>query len=259
MFAGRLTKPYEYFVSWAQGIDVVSPLDVWLNIHYDDRLQIKMGRMFTPFQYEWFNTPTNALIVPERSLWYNNFGPGRDEGIMAWGTLSETRLGYAVGIFNGTRNAFIDANDYKHVIGTVNLKPFATWDDSWLQHINVGGGVSAGKADNPTIPQVFRTSVGLSGNFNLGPEFFAFNNNVREFGFQALWDLYLTYYYRGLTVTAEWNSGFEDYAIATSRSVATSATQIHSAPGPRSACRTRAGTSWPATCSRAKPSAAEAC
>ena len=35
MFSGRLTKPYEYFVSWAQGLDTITPLDVWLNVNYD--------------------------------------------------------------------------------------------------------------------------------------------------------------------------------------------------------------------------------
>lgn len=52
MFSGRLTKPYKYFVSWAQGLDTITPLDVWLNVHYCDRLQFKFGRMFTPFAYE---------------------------------------------------------------------------------------------------------------------------------------------------------------------------------------------------------------
>jgi phosphate-selective porin OprO and OprP len=80
-------------VSWAQGLDTITPLDVWLNVNYDPRLQFKMGRMFTPFAYEWFNTPTNAMISPERSLFYNNFGPGRDTGAMVWGNLYDTRVG----------------------------------------------------------------------------------------------------------------------------------------------------------------------
>ena len=230
MFSGRLTKPYEYFVSWAQGLDTITPLDVWLNVNYDTRLQFKMGRMFTPFAYEWWNVPTNAMICPERSLFYNNFGPGRDTGAMVWGNLYDTRIGYAVGIFNGFRNGIIDTNDYKDVIGTVNFRPFVLWDDSWLQHLNIGGSVAAGKMDNPATPQVFRTSVAFSGNFDVGPEFFAFNSNVREFGFHAFWDLHLAYYYRHLSLIAEWQSGFEDYGIVTSRSVATSASQFHTTP-----------------------------
>jgi phosphate-selective porin OprO/OprP len=230
MFSGRLTKPYEYFVSWAQGLDTITPLDVWLNVHYDDRLQFKLGRMFTPFAYEWWNVPTNATICPERSLFYNNFGPGRDTGAMAWGTLYDNRIGYAVGIFNGYRNGIIDTNDFKDVVATMNFRPFGLWQDSWLENFNIGGSVSAGKEDNVATPQVFRTSVAFSGNFDVGPEFFAFNNNVREFGYRALWDLHAAYYYRQLSLIAEWQSGFENYGLATNASVATSPTQLHTNP-----------------------------
>ena len=235
MFSGRLTKPYEYFVSWAQGLDSITPLDVWLNVNYDQRLQFKLGRMFTPFAYEWFNVPTNALIAPERSLFYNNFGPGRDTGAMAWGTLYDTRIGYAVGIFNGFRNGVIDTNDFKDVDATINFRPFIGWDDSWLQHLNIGGSVSAGKADNAltaTTGQVLRTSANLSGGSqsDLGPEFFIFNNNVREFGYRALWDLHLAYYYRHLSLIAEWQSGFENYGTVVSKSIASSTSQVHTTP-----------------------------
>lgn len=235
MFAGRLTKPYEYFISWAQGIDTITPLDVWLNVNYDQRLQFKLGRMFTPFAYEWFNVPTNAMISPERSLFYNNFGPGRDTGAMAWGTLYDTRIGYAVGIFNGFRNGIIDSNDFKDVVGTLNFRPFVLWDDSWLQHLNFGGSVAAGKTDQVTTPQVFRTSVAFSGGglADIGPEFFAFNSNVREFGYHAFWDLHVAYYYRHLSLIAEWQSGFEDYGISTTKTVASAATQIHTTPSTR--------------------------
>ena len=206
-----------------------------MNVNYDQRLQFKMGRMFTPFSYEWFNIPTNALVAPERSLFYNNFGPGRDTGAMAWGTLFDTRIGYAVGIFNGFRNGVIDTNDFKDVDATINFRPFIGWDDSWLQHLNFGGSVSAGKADNalsPTTGQVLRTSTNLSGGAqsDLGPEFFVFNNNVREFGYRALWDLHVAYYYRHLSLIAEWQSGFENYGIVTNKAVASSTAQVHTNP-----------------------------
>lgn len=170
------------------------------------------------------------MIVPERSLFFNNFGPGRDGGAMAWGTLFDTRIGYAVGIFNGFRNGIIDTDDFKDVIATLNFRPFLLWEESWLQYLNIGGSLSAGKQDNPATPQVFRMSVAFSGNLDVGPEFLAFNNNVREFGYRAFQDLHLAYYYRQLSLIAEWQSGFEDYGLSTSKSVASSATQIHSTP-----------------------------
>ena len=45
---------------------------------------------------------------------------------MAWGTMFDNRFDYAAGIFNGTRNGFVDANDFKDFAGLVNYRPFAT-------------------------------------------------------------------------------------------------------------------------------------
>ena len=38
------------------------------------------------------------------------------------------------------------------------------------------------------------------------------NNNVRESGWRTLWDLHLAYFYKQLSVIAEWEAGFQDYA-----------------------------------------------
>ena len=46
--------------------------------------------------------------------------------------------------------------------------------------------------------------------------FLAFNNNVRERGYRALWELHMAYYYRGLSFLGAWDSGFQDYALGNS-------------------------------------------
>lgn len=214
IFAGRLTKPFEYFISWAEGIDTLNMLWTYLNIHYDDRLQLKIGRVFTPFGYEWYQVPTAFLINPERSLWTNNFTPASDIGIYAWGQLFKKRVDYAVGIFNGTRNSFVDANDEKDVIAFLNFKPFLESDIQALKYLNVGGSALTGNEGNLPIPSVLRTNVQTGGNLALGPEFLAFNNNVRESGWRSLWNLHMAYYYRHLSVYGEWQTGFQDYAFA---------------------------------------------
>ncbi len=68
IFSGRLSKPFEYYASIAEGIDSLNILDVFMNINYDQRLQFKIGRYKTPFTYEFYNLPINAFITPERSL-----------------------------------------------------------------------------------------------------------------------------------------------------------------------------------------------
>ena len=45
------------------------------------------------------------------------------------------------------------------------------------------------------------------------PSFLAFNNNVNESGFRALWTMHMAYYYNHLSVIAEWRSGFQSYAF----------------------------------------------
>ncbi len=85
IFSGRLTKPFEYYVSIAEGIDNLNILDVFLNVNFDPRLQFKIGRYKTPFTYEFYGLPINGFITPERSLFFNNFGLNRDIGLMAWG------------------------------------------------------------------------------------------------------------------------------------------------------------------------------
>lgn len=213
IFAGRLTRPFEYYIAIAEGIDNLNLLDAYLNINFDSRLQLKVGRYKTPFTYEFYALGINSFPTPERSLFFNNFGLNRDIGIMAFGQLFENRFDYAFGSFNGTRNGFVDSNDFKDVAGLVNFRPYAKRQDSWLENLNVGGSFDYGKQDNIPIPQVLRTNVATTGNLAIGPEFLALNNNVREHGDRALWALHLAYYYQHLSLISEWESGFQDYAL----------------------------------------------
>ena len=171
IFAGRLTRPFEYYISIAEGIDNLNLLDAYLNVNFDPRLQLKVGRYKTPFTYEFYALGINSFPTPERSLFFNNFGLNRDIGIMAFGQLFENRFDYAMGSFNGTRNGFVDSNDFKDVAGLVNFRPFAKRQDFWLENLNVGGSFDYGKQDNVPIPQVMRTNVATTGNLAIGPEF----------------------------------------------------------------------------------------
>ena len=213
MFSGRLTKPYEYFVSFAHGFEALGLLDAYLNLHFDDRLQIKVGRYFVPFTFEPYVLPIHALITPEWSLFFNNFEPNRDLGVMAWGQLARKRLDYAAGVFNGTRNALVDTNDAKDFIGFLNAKPFGEAGIPALKNLNVGGSVHVGDEQNDPIPRTLRTVVSLPGNATIGVPFLTFNPDVRESGERALWSLHMAYYYHHLSLIGEWDGGFQEYAI----------------------------------------------
>src|SRR5262249_13352899 len=107
MWSGRMGKPFGYFLSIANGFDTISLLDVFLHIELDPRRRSRVGRHKPPFTYEFFVEPIQGLVVPERSVFFNNFAQNRDEGIMAFGRLFDNKVDYAVGIYNGVRNGYI--------------------------------------------------------------------------------------------------------------------------------------------------------
>ncbi len=218
IFTGRLTKPFEYFVSIQENQSAFALLWTWLNIHYDDRLQFKIGRMFMPFTYEYYQVPTAFLINPERSLFGNNFNMATDIGMQAWGQLLKKRIDYAVGIYNGVRGGLIDLNDSKDLIAYMNIRPFLESDIPFLKYLNVGGSVDTGNQFNTPIPTTLRTNNNIANDASSpqGATFLSFNGNVRESGWRTLWDLHMAYYYKQLSVIGEWQSGFQDYALVNS-------------------------------------------
>ncbi|WP_169978221.1 OprO/OprP family phosphate-selective porin [Tautonia rosea] len=214
IFNGQLTRPFEYYVALNQGFDNLNLLDAFLNIRFDDRFQIRAGRYKTPFTYEFYGLPINGLITPERSQFFNNFGLNRDVGVMAWGSFLDKRIEYAAGIFNGSRNAFIDADNGKDVAAYVNTRPFAFTDSRMLQNFSVGGSLNAGHQIEPRVPRVLRLNVPTTANAAIGTPFLLFNDGVLESGERALWSLHLAWYYRQLSLIGEWQSGYETYAFA---------------------------------------------
>jgi phosphate-selective porin OprO/OprP len=214
IFSGHMGKPFEYYVSFAQAFDTLNILDVFLNVNFDKRLQFRAGRFKSPFTYEFFGEPSQGLANGEWSLFFNNFGMNRDFGLMLWGQLAQDRLDYAVGIFNNVPNSLVDPTDFKDLIAYVNFAPFETQQGSILENFNIGGSVVGGGEERVPIPQMLRTTVPTTGNAALGVPFLAFNNNVVDSGFRNLWSLHTAYYYQGLSLIVEWQSGFQTYALA---------------------------------------------
>lgn len=211
VFNGHLTKPYEYYVSFDQSFDSFSALDVFLNVNYDKRFQFRFGRYKSPFGYEFYAQPTEALASGEWSVFFNNFGINRDVGAMLWGESLFKRVDYAAGIFNGTPNAQVDLSNPKSLIAYLNFAPFRPDEGSPLENINVGGSVVAGSQDHAPIPSILRTIVPTAGSNVIGVPFLAFNSNVLAEGPRDLWSLHTAYFYRSLMLLAEWQSGFQTY------------------------------------------------
>ena len=212
VFNGRVGKPFEYYVALAEGFDNFGLLDAFLNIHFDDRLQFKIGRYKTPYTYEFYSLPIQGLPTPERSLFFNNFGLNRSIGAMAWGQLFDGAVDYAAGIFNGSRNNFLDQADDKDLAAFINVKPFRPLGSEMFKDFNVGGSVTTGHELQPLTPINLRVEVPTSGNSAVGLPFLIYNPGTLESGTRAFWSLHASWYYQQLSLIAEWQSGYQNLA-----------------------------------------------
>jgi phosphate-selective porin OprO/OprP len=231
MFSGHITKEIGYFTSLANGFDTITLLDVFVDFNYDKRLQFRAGRFKTPFTYEFFIEPIQGLITPERSLFFNNFGQNRDQGIMPYGQLFDadngvSRVQYAAGLFNATRNSYAPTQDGKWFSGFVNFHPFGGWEGSIFENFNVGGSVFTGNNSQPAVPSTFRTVQATTGNSAFGIPFLTLANNTMQSGPMAFWDLHAAWFYQQLALVSEWQSGFQDYALNTNQATRSMHTRV---------------------------------
>ena len=224
-FYGQFTKPIQYEFSFQNTFDSVALLDAYLNFNYDPRFQLRIGRYKTPFTYEWYRIHVWHLLAPERSLFATNYESNRRFGAMGWGTLFDRRIEYAVGSFDTQRNSFRAFGNRQDVMAFMNFKPFYDREEGFLlRDLQFGGSVDAGRQDQPALPSVLRLNSAPSGNSLTDPgggnaanvPFLAFNNNVRERGRRALWELHAAYYSGGLSLIAAWQGGVESYSTTTS-------------------------------------------
>ena len=215
-FRGRITKPLEYEFSINRGLNNVNLLNAYLNLHLDDRLEIRFGRYFTPLGYDQYAISNYWMPTPERSLFTTNVGLNRQIGLMAWGYLLDKRLDYAAGLFNGSRNSFESLNNSKDFVGFLNARPF---QDSqrlpFLKDLNVGTSVAFGDQDQPPAPASFRIGAGSPDTNIPGTAttpFLILNRDVIERGQRLLGSVHAAYFYRSLSLLGEWQYGFNSYA-----------------------------------------------
>jgi phosphate-selective porin OprO/OprP len=221
-FYGHFSRPISYEFSFQNSFDHVGLLDSYINFNYDRRLQLRIGRYKTPFTYEFYRIHSQHLLSPERSLFANNYEGNRRFGAMAWGSLFDHRIEYAVGSFNTQRNSYQAFGDRQDVIAFVNLKPFYNREEGFLlRDLQFGGSVDAGNQDQPTVPAVLRTNsapeaagIDSSGVANSATiPFLAFQPNVMERGQRALWEAHVAYYNGGLSLLGAWAGGYENYSL----------------------------------------------
>jgi phosphate-selective porin OprO and OprP len=219
-FEGHFTEPIHYEFSFQNTFDTVTLLDAYINVSYDPRFQVRLGRYKTPFTYEWYRVHVWDLLAPERSLFANNYEGQRRFGLMALGVLLDNRVEYAVGTFDTQRNSYQPFNNRQDVMAFLNFKPFCNREEGFLlRDLQFGGSVDAGNENQPAVPAALRTNAtpggavtSTSGSNAASLPFLAFHPDVRERGSRALWELHFAHYYGGLSLLAAWQGGHESYA-----------------------------------------------
>ena len=219
-FQGHVSEYANFYTVINRGYGTLDILDSWADFNIDkEHLQIRIGRMKTPFTYEYIKVAESDLIAPERSVYVGNLAPNREIGVMAHGRFFDKALEYWTGIFNGPRRSFQDFNDSKDFFAMINTRPFLHADIPFLEQLNIGGSFNGGTERNPAQPFSFRTANDQSTSAaaaNVSPTFLALGNNVFENGSRAQWSGDLAYYFKSFTFLGSYQGGYQDYSIANS-------------------------------------------
>lgn len=215
-FRGRITKPIEYEFSVNRGLNNINLLNAYVNVHLDDRLEVRFGRFFTPLGYEQYAISNYWLPTPERSIFQTNVGLNRQIGLMGWGYLLDKRLDYAAGVFNGSRNSFENLNEAVDFVGYLNGRPFQDSESlPFLKFLNLGSSVAFGYQDQAPVPAAFRIGGGSPDANIPGPAtvpFLVLNRDVIEQGDRLIGSVHAAYFHKGLSLIGEWQYGYGGYA-----------------------------------------------
>jgi phosphate-selective porin OprO/OprP len=178
------------------GTSPVRVQDGYMNVHYWDAFQFEIGKFKQPFSYEQL-IQDRYIPTIERSM-FDQLVPQRDLGIMVHGYhLLGNRLDYQLALSNGEINASpeIDTNEHKDVNARVAARPLHGVGPlvDWLQ---VGVSGSWGVEQEPIMPSPLRTPQTIP--------WLTFNPGVQEYGVRWRLSPEVSYFYRGLGLTAQY-------------------------------------------------------
>lgn len=133
---GNITKDWDYQIAFEETLGSFNILDEWVNYRHSDQLNVRFGRMVTPFLYEYLTIwpgwgPVNTLSP------ISNIAGRRHEGVMAWGRLFDKKVQYQQGVFNSTNGSFYSLDRNVNYIGALDFTP---WKGSkgWLENFGIG-------------------------------------------------------------------------------------------------------------------------
>lgn len=234
-FEGHVSEYVSYYTVVNQGYGTFEILDAFVDFNFAGRPQsgqrldqrpfeLRVGRMKTPYTYEYIQMAENNLIAAERSVFVGNVAGNRQLGIMAHGRLFDDQVQYAVGVFNGPRRSFQDFNNGKDLYTYLNTRPFLKTGSEALEQLNLGGSFNFGRQHNPLQPSRLQTANDQAAGdtaASVSPAFLVFNPSDIENGLRMQWSGDVTYYFRSLGIMSGYQGGFQDYSTSPTTPVQT--------------------------------------
>jgi phosphate-selective porin OprO and OprP len=147
IFEGKFNKIFQYVVQPEFG-GTVQILDAYANAAFSPAVQLRVGKFKTPLGLEQLQSDPVAFFN-ERSV-ATGLTPNRDTGLQIHGDLLESRLNYAIGVFNGVPDGGnnvtggTDFDDNKTFVGRIFATPFANDKESALSGLGLGIAASVG-------------------------------------------------------------------------------------------------------------------
>jgi phosphate-selective porin OprO/OprP len=148
---GKLARYFELRVHPDFAGSRVVLLDAFVNLHFIDEVQLRLGKGKPPFGLEHLQTPRDFLF-PELGL-PSLLLPNRDAGALLHGKLLDGAVLWGVGVFNGTPDGTVgeeDENDEKDVVARVFVHPFEPWKIPVAEGFGVGLAVTTGDQSGAT-------------------------------------------------------------------------------------------------------------
>src|SRR5262249_39235122 len=148
VLTGTVAKYFDFYLMPDFGLGTAALFDAWVDVHFTDKLRVRVGKMRTPFGIERLQSGQSLSFV-ERAL-PNNLVPNRDVGLQVHGELLKGALGYQLAVLNGVADggsADGDTNASKDLAGRVFLQPWRAKGGSPLRGLGFGIAGTTGKAN----------------------------------------------------------------------------------------------------------------
>ena len=192
--------------------DSASIVDAYADLKFSPAATVRLGKFTSPVGLERLQS-SSALSDVERAL-PSEIAPNRDIGVQLQGDLAQGRIGYAIGVFNGTvdgRDAVTSNpdNEFEYA-GRVFFEPFKN-DAGFWSGLGFGLGASVGdvRGSGGNFLPRYRTPG--------QQQFFAYRSAVAADGRHVRWSPQGYFYRNGFGLLAEYIVARQELQVGATR------------------------------------------